>query len=742
MMKSLKNWSIIVSFWSIGIITYGQNITIQTGNINLANPDFLSSSTTTFYSILEGNFNTDINQFDTLYFSDELMETIADLDLTNFRFPGGTISQFYHYNGANGYGTIPEDLFCRPNYFNLNGFPEKVKSDSLYPVNFIHSYVDFIKQLEEKQGRSIGTHYALNIMTHFFSGDFIPYNSVIDDLIEENSSSIQNYLDEDIKLIDSTLMEQVVIAMLGAASDPTMGLIVNSLADQNGFLERFTENISALQFLIENGLSIKGVEMGNENYAYLMLQDDDLSEIPYDCTAPDSIVEQYDDVVLPLKTYMQAILKYVLITSMYNDVIKDIWDLETGIVLAGAGFGVKTIELDQFEIIEYSDSKAKFHELWNKFIGLFDFYDAGIPHLYHKGLPDCEIFEAVTKDDLSYFIKNRIDFYFKDVIPWQLDKITTQINHKPLWVTEWNINGAGAFGNTFAHATHTYRFLNELNHYQEKYNITQANYHLTYSLDHDQFSLIRTREQFANGEPVVIKQSMYHAFDYISKTNHQKLQLTQIKPEDWFGSSYDTLLNHHFWAYLNEDQSSLTVNFINQADEALIMPIGSINFNIYNDSNLIQSNQIITNYTTQYFDAESMMSSNKGCSEYPEVFDDYAVIQNEEWQDTIHLPAFSFGKIIFDLSNIKTSVAHHYKTEIKIYPNPCDESFTIQSKDAQTFKSIQIIDVMGKIHWLQTTAKDNLEIAVKDLSNGLYTILFIDDTNKIVGSKKLIINHK
>ncbi|MEZ5003633.1 MAG: T9SS type A sorting domain-containing protein [Chitinophagales bacterium] len=741
MMNTFKIWLIFL-FAAFQITTVsGQNVILQSHSNQLANPDFLSGSSFSFYSILEGNFNHDAGQFDTLYFSDDLLNTIAELDLTNFRFPGGTISQFYHFNGDHGYGTSTHDLFCRPDYFPVKGFAEKVKSDSLYPVNFIHSYVNFIQQLEEKQGKPIGTHYVLNIMTHFFNGDFFPYNLLIDDLIEEHALSLAPYLNQDMADLDSAMMEAAAETMLHVISDPVMVWIVNDLASQNGFLERFSENIGALQFLIQNGLSIKGVEMGNENYAYTMLQDDDLSEIPFDCTTPDSIAEQYGTIMLPLRAYMQAIIKYVLITSMYNEVIKDIWDIPTGIVISGVSFGVKTLELDAFEIIEYTNANAKYHELWNKFIGRFDFYDAAIPHLYHKGLPDCEIFDALSKEELSVFIKNRINFYFKEVIPWQLERITAEIGHQPLWVTEWNINGAGAFGNTFAHAGHTYRFLNELNRYQDQYHITQANYHLTYALDHNQFALIRTRDMNATGSPTVIKQSMYHAFDYISKTDHEKLQLTDFDPAVWMGENYVITLDHHFWLYMNNDQTQLTLHFINQAESDLILPIQNVRFQIQNDSSTA-TNKKISQYNIEWLDAESMFSSNKGCSDYPDYFDDYTFIDLNDIQDPITLPAYSLGKITFELINLTTSVNSNTSTSFNLFPNPCDQSFSFQTNDQQNIHTIEIIDALGKKQKEFTPIISNKYIPTQDLANGLYTVLFMDYKGRVIGNNKIIVNHK
>ena len=89
------------------------------------------------------------------------------------------------------------------------------------------------------------------------------------------------------------------------------------LLQQPGFQARSAENVNAIARLLESDIEIAGIELGNENYAMTMLQDDDLSEIPFDCTTPDSVIQQYGTISLPLQAYMQAILKYGMLCKLY-----------------------------------------------------------------------------------------------------------------------------------------------------------------------------------------------------------------------------------------------------------------------------------------------------------------------------------------------------------------------------------------------------------------------------------------
>ena len=364
-------------------------------------PTFIGGSTEFMYPILRGTPNEDTTMYDTIYISEAVVDELKGLNLNYLRFPGGTISQYYHFANSHGYGTIDFDLDCRPGYINIPGFREKVRVDKAYPGNMIEQYIDLHKWLEDEQGNTINTLYVINIMSHFFAGDLVPVNPIIDGLIDSYGASLGAFLDLSPAFLNDDLIDPAIAAMLLVYSDPLIDDIKTFLVEQEGFQLRMAENIAAINHLLEKGISVAAVELGNENYAFTMLKDDDLSEFPYDCTTPDSIIQQIGAVNLPLRAYMQAIIKYGILTSMYDVLVEELFDLPTGIVINGGQFAVQVQDFDQFSINENKDEKYRYYEIWNKFLGHLDFYDGVIPHIYMKSQPQCEAMGVLGTDTLG-----------------------------------------------------------------------------------------------------------------------------------------------------------------------------------------------------------------------------------------------------------------------------------------------------------------------------------------------------
>lgn len=715
-----------------------QSVNIEYDAANKLNKNFYGVSAANMYSILQGDYNEATNMYDITFFGDGIIDELVNLDLNTIRFPGGTISQYYHFYNSTGYGSQNDELFCRAGYLPVVGMEERLSTDYLYSENHIVPFAKMIKELETRQNRAIEVLYVINIMTHFFQGDFIPANPFIDSLIVLNAGSLSDKLDE--SMTETSLDELEAASQIAAdvMRDTTIELIKAYLLNQDGFANRFTENLMALQFLDEKDVDVKGIEIGNESYSFTMLLDDDLSEIPFDCTTPDSIIQSYGNIELSLKARLQGLIKYILIAEMYNDAVKSFFDMETGVVIGASNQGVNNVGLDSFYIRKYTGADAKFKEVWNRALNKFDFFDAYIPHMYMQPQPDCEILEAFSTDALSTYIKARSNFYFDEVIPFQMANLLSFNKNKPFWATEWNINQPFVFSNTFAQASHTFQFLNRTSHLQNEYNLELLTYHQLVGWNFNRYALIRPEPIPAeNISYFPIRQAMYHAFDFTKQLFNEEWRIVDIDFSNWLPEEIVNNRNIHLWVYLSPDNTQLAINFLNTSNIDFSLDLTRrIDLNANGSNDVIQHN--IENYVIQILDAESMLSSNRGCDEYPQYFDDYTVQSYSDAAQNAAIAAKSLGNIVLDLKQITTSTIDNLSQQQVLYPNPANDAFRIKDAPNSKIERIRLTTTLGKQvkNWSFAT---NKSYAIDGLENGSYLVQLLDSKGNLVGVKKLIV---
>jgi len=74
---------------------------------------------------------------------------------------------------------------------------------------------------------------------------------------------------------------------------------------------------------------------------------------------------------------------------------------------------------------------------------------------------------------------------------------------------------------------------------------------------------------------------------------------------------------------------------------------------------------------------------------------------------------------------------------IDVYPNPVKDEFVV-SLASNTKSSIQLFDVNGKLVYTKHTSQNNEIIKTTNLSNGVYFLQILGETNAI---KKIIVKH-
>lgn len=144
----------------------------------------------------------------------------------------------------------------------------------------------------------------------------------------------------------------------------------------------------------------------------------------------------------------------------------------------------------------------------------------------------------------------------------------------------------------------------------------------------------------------------------------------------------------------------------------------------YFEQNIVESNytQFTINFTTDNEGEEAKIGFWRGNDAVGASYLDDVVIS-----ETTSSGRFRITDQIQDLN-----------IDIEIYPNPASGFVTIQTNQSEGLKSLQILNLLGKIK-LNSTFETSLKVPVSNFAKGTYFIIVTDQNNDRV-VKKLIIN--
>lgn len=692
-------------------------------------------STEFLYPILRGQPNADTSAYDSIWWSEAVLDEISTLDMGFLRFPGGTISQYYHATGAHGYGTRSSELDCRPGFIDIPGFRQKVRVDGAYPDNMINYYIELHKELEARQGREIESLYVINMMTHFFNGDFWDINPLIDALIAIHGAGFEFYLDNSPAFLTPEQTGQAAQIMRAVYEDPLMDNIIQAVIAQPGFQERLNENLAAIQYLIQNDIPVRGVELGNENYSFTMLKDDDLSDIEFDCTTPDSLVTPYLPLSLPLKAYMQGVIKFGFLAEIYDFWIDELYDLPTGMVMHGSSFKIQPVN-GSYEIEALGGENPRFFKIWNRFLGQLDFYDGAIVHIYAKSQPDCSILEETTTEDVESYGKGYFDFYFDEVLDYQIDRLREETGREELWVTEWNMNTANIFGNTFQHAHFIGRFMDAMNRKALDGNLKFVGLHNLAAWRYNQFAVFRTDE--FDSEFMMERQSVYHPYQQLSGLRSMGFKPVGLNMASWLGESWQGAPQEYYFPYYNAETRQLYLYFIHQTgsmDEFKWDHIRLI------DNEIPETEWVATSTFWDFVEGSSVLASNAGCEMFPELFEDYDHITGASTAESIAIGPYATGSITLQLDIVNT-VDADWDHQSKVYPNPAGRNLYVDLKDKnQQDLHYKLFNSTGQVV-RNGALTSNDPIPIHDLVEGYYQFVLYGENNGVQESHSVIITNR
>ncbi len=675
-------------------------------------------------------FESDSNGVHTRsYYSPAVLDITKHMRLTTFRFPGGTLGNFYHFY-KHGYGVDTSETECAPGRI-ANSFASAYSpSTYLSPRNYIY---DFNEQLQalKNDGNDVGVYYMLNINTHFYKHDISKYNTEVYNKLlfyANNNPILQTNGDA---VMDSTYTSAWVNFLNLVLTDTFFIRMKYEISHDSTFLYRFEENLNAIRYLRSQNIKILGAEFGNESFADYRLFDDDLTDIDYDCTnfPPGFYISPYTALI---KTYLKGLIKYKILASIYSDTLRSM-HIKFGLPYA-TSYSYLTYHVDTDSILfidPYTNVRQKC-DLWNAFFkSQANLADAAIPHIYFQHIADCDYYTNETqKPALNKLLLRFYDRYADFVLPKMINQCVQNSGKKEIWITEWNYDGNSYSTNTMLAG---YFIRSVLTSYEKIQNEDSslhlaANYH-SYANGYQGFVLIRTSRQantlLANRQMVCFPFEMYSST--IGKGVHKLNQLHNIHlnlsgkvTDAYFSPEYKTL----DLLYAHPDSAT---DYILLKNKAFI--IDNIEYEVKRTKRFVLA-------------ASSLTSSDLSvCPTVQHENNTYRVLYDSAdiFVDSLPIPAISVGKFTLQLTpKISTYLLTAKEQVFKIYPNPAEDILHIEMPETNVGAcSYKILGTDGKVFQEGMILNKNAIVSIINLPQGLFVLQFINK-DKVIDNQKFI----
>jgi hypothetical protein len=667
------------------------------------------------YPIIEFKYDT-INQSSNDSVSDKFVKNIVENNFSKFRFPAGTFSQFYHFNGKPGYGYDLNELICRPGTLDDSLIYERFIIDSNYSRNHAEFLVELNDKFKNNTGKDLEIVYVANLLSHFNLNHFDRYNNGIEVYIRTGMASITPFLDIDFTAIDSNDLGRIAQRMVTLINSGTSDNFINLIKNDTLFKKQINENLNCINYLRQNGIQIKKVELGNEIYTNLEVYDDDCDQIGFDCTLPDSLAFVYNRGKLSIYSFCEGVYKYFLLSKIYSSLLDTLsTELQIGLTASSVN-NVMLYNLDSTVSVRNVFSNIEKQTLiWNKVLALSTYADAAIIHQYMQRMPICEVLQIGADPILLGTIaKEFIEYYTDSLLPSELDNYLATIPNKKLWITEWNIGGANIIANSFAHNVYIHRALSTFYDYKKTHKAFEdLTYHNVVASTNQQFSLFDAKVDSITKIYHIQKNDIFYGYNNLfkqySRNNKVKVSSQDLPKELKFDVFYDK----------NRDIYNLV--FLNYTGIEIPLDVKEIKKN----DNF--SNASVTHY--------EMMNANAWCSSN-RAFCDTSLCETTDsiqfWrendtlvQDVFLLPPFSFGTLQLDF-NFLLKYKNYNSIDIKAFPNPTLGMFKVFTNDFSQYQ-YQICGIDGKIIEWGNFFGNNTVLNIESYPKGIYFLHIIDD---------------
>ncbi|MBK9329643.1 MAG: T9SS type A sorting domain-containing protein [Sphingobacteriales bacterium] len=672
------------------------------------------------------------------HFSDTILSLTKPLGIKLFRFPGGTIGNFYHFYG-NGYGIDTGETNCAPGRIGYPWANLFLRFDRKVNKNIIEYFKDEV-QAYQGSGKQVGVYFRLNSHTHFYKGDLIPFSDSIQYLINTYNNNNNAFLNSNGDFyLDSTNIWFYALSVFNIQQNGLFKRIKDKLVRTPGFYSRFKENLDALEYLKRYDIPVQGVEIGNETDADYIIYDDDLSYSGYDCVTNTTRADSTTLVNFPIRNFFEGLLKNWILVSLYADSIKARYNLPCGVP---AAVRLSYLQPDSNHLpilIKPYGLTGKVKDLWNAYYGLQPNVSALIPHLYFQNFISCEDYAAIPEKKDKYIINKLTELYIKaycnNSMPYSLQSVFNTGNHKQLWVTEWNFTDQSYATGTFLHALYIYHFIRKsVELYEQRPNMVKTwMYHLLASAYYP-WPLVRSGYDTTDTHLYYAqKQIMFEPFFIWSNTLHQTVK--KIK-----SAFVQTDANITADAFVNDAAKEIYIQFVNTDTLPHALPLYNRSIRKGNQLLLIESG------SSYIADADNFTSTGfSNCEYINQTMDEngYRILPDTLTQfDSLVLPGLSMGKYTLHYTNAVTSyTAENTVNQAYLYPNPVQGLLHIiwNRELNNQHAAFCIFNTLGEMVFQSPVLNNHTTLNTSFLSPGFYSLQIVSK-NQIIENHKIIIN--
>ena len=672
---------------------------------------------------------------------DLCMQMAANLKPRVLRFPAGGDHTLMHLTDPNGYGLRYEDIeeiedkgwIIDPDALNKLIYKYNYQEDHYIDIPFLERLVDFVEFCEEENG------YAPEII----------------------------------------FVANVVLTKLTDLYSP-------------GEVE--SENLAAIRYLLDQGVKIVGIEMGNEHY-------DDRKEV----NDKPIFNNPLNPNELYFNSYFQACLP--LLDSLDSD--PALSGIPISLVAAPEPYHGEAIG-------HFGGVTASSYKAWNtalkdsaQSLTAGDLFDAYTVHLYNvpSEMPWCYnmYYEDYVLTNPSDPITTSNDdaivaawecandsfrIYTHDTIKaimnnWAGSCDSCLGNDKPYWMTEWgrfgvegieefesggvNYTYSGDFANTFIDGAFAFQFLLEMTDYEAgvgsahladidymiKHNFLSKQLGSTISeplqLDDDPPSFYRRAKYW----PFILMQDIYHK-------NYERVITSTVKLD---GETRTPFLKCFY--YDNPWSVNLPSSFCIEEPSGFTSPVFYIYYyNPYPDD-ITFKHEEMTGWEDDPDHTFNPTSDNAAFMKYVEVGQLYEHGGTNKWMmdnsfysdeqtpditgisqevvdlcngDSIVLKGYSYGYVYWGITPEPFRLTESGNTTVRVWPNPSDERVYIQlTVSNQLAANYSIVSLTGQVIASGKWPEDGLlQLDRNNAPSGIYLINLLDETGMVLGQQKIV----
>ena len=672
---------------------------------------------------------------------DLCMQMAANLKPRVLRFPAGGDHTLMHLTDPNGYGLRYEDIeeiedkgwIIDPDALNKLIYKYNYQEDHYIDIPFLERLVDFVEFCEEENG------YAPEII----------------------------------------FVANVVLTKLTDLYSP-------------GEVE--SENLAAIRYLLDQGVKIVGIEMGNEHY-------DDRKEV----NDKPIFNNPLNPNELYFNSYFQACLP--LLDSLDSD--PALSGIPISLVAAPEPYHGEAIG-------HFGGVTASSYKAWNtalkdsaQSLTAGDLFDAYTVHLYNvpSEMPWCYnmYYEDYVLTNPSDPITTSNDdaivaawecandsfrIYTHDTIKaimnnWAGSCDSCLGNDKPYWMTEWgrfgvegieefesggvNYTYSGDFANTFIDGAFAFQFLLEMTDYEAgvgsahladidymiKHNFLSKQLGSTISeplqLDDDPPSFYRRAKYW----PFILMQDIYHK-------NYERVITSTVKLD---GETRTPFLKCFY--YDNPWSVNLPSSFCIEEPSGFTSPVFYIYYyNPYPDD-ITFKHEEMTGWEDDPDHTFNPTSDNAAFMKYVEVGQLYEHGGTNKWMmdnsfysdeqtpditgisqevvdlcngDSIVLKGYSYGYVYWGITPEPFRLTESGNTTVRVWPNPADERVYIQlTVSNQLAANYSIVSLTGQVIASGNWPEDGLlQLDRNNAASGIYLINLLDETGMVLGQQKIV----